>query len=292
MTRKKNDKNAVRLIRNSTAEFLIFTGQAGEQSIEARYEDETVWLSQKLMAELFAVSVPTINEHLKNIYETGELSREATIRNFRIVQSEGGRDVARQVDFYNLDAIISVGYRVNSVRATQFRQWATQVLRDFALKGYLLDKKRLENGSFLGEEYFEQLLEEIREIRLSERKFYQKITDIYATSIDYNKDAPTTRAFFATQSDTTAVFCMSDTVAMGVIRALTDMGRRVPEDVGVIGFDGIEMSKFFVPRITTIEQPIDEIARESVRVLMDMLENGRPPRHIVVPAKVQMRESV
>lgn len=198
MTRKKNDKNAVRLIRNSTAEFLIFTGQAGEQSIEARYEDETVWLSQKLMAELFAVSVPTINEHLKNIYETGELSREATIRNFRIVQSEGGRDVARQVDFYNLDAIISVGYRVNSVRATQFRQWATQVLRDFALKGYLLDKKRLENGSFLGEEYFEQLLEEIREIRLSERKFYQKITDIYATSIDYNKDAPTTRAFFAT----------------------------------------------------------------------------------------------
>lgn len=150
------------------------------------------------MAELFAVSVPTINEHLKNIYETGELSREATIRNFRIVQSEGGRDVARQVNFYNLDAIISVGYRVNSVRATQFRQWVTQVLRDFALKGYLLDKKRLENGSFLGEEYFEQLLEEIREIRLSERKFYQKITDIYATSVDYNKNAPTTRAFFAT----------------------------------------------------------------------------------------------
>lgn len=198
MTSKKNDKDAVRLIRNSTAEFLIFTGQMGEQSIEARYEDETVWLSQKLMAELFAVSVPTINEHLKNIYETGELSREATIRKFRIVQTEGGRDVARQVDFYNLDAIISVGYRVNSVRATQFRQWATQVLREFAIKGYVLDKKRLENGAFLGEDYFERLLEEIREIRLSERKFYQKITDIYATSVDYNKDAPTTRAFFAT----------------------------------------------------------------------------------------------
>lgn len=198
MTRKKDDKSPVRLIRNSTAEFLIFTGQAGEQSIEARYEDETVWLSQKLMAELFAVSVPTINEHLKNIYETGELVREATIRNFRIVQAEGGRNVSRQVDFYNLDAIISVGYRVNSVRATQFRQWATQVLREFAIKGYVLDKKRLENGAFLGEDYFERLLEEIREIRLSERKFYQKITDIYATSVDYNKDAPTTRAFFAT----------------------------------------------------------------------------------------------
>lgn len=196
--KQKNDKGVVRLIRNSTAEFLIFTGQTGSQSIEARYEDETIWLSQKLMAELFAVSVPTINEHLKNIYETGELSREATFRKFRTVQEEGGRNVSRQLDFYNLDAIISVGYRVNSLRATQFRQWATRVLREFAIKGYVLDKKRMENGAFLDEDYFERLLEEIREIRLSERKFYQKITDIYATSIDYNKDAPTTRAFFAT----------------------------------------------------------------------------------------------
>ena len=198
MSRKRDNKGTVRLIRNSTAEFLIFTGKAGEQSIEARCEDETVWLSQKLMAELFAVSVPTINEHLKNIYEIGELVRKSTIRNFRIVQEEGERSVSRLVDFYNLDAIISVGYRVNSVRATQFRQWATQVLREFAIKGYVLDRKRLENGMFLGEDYFEQLLEEIREIRLSERKFYQKITDVYATSVDYNKDAPTTRAFFAT----------------------------------------------------------------------------------------------
>jgi len=189
------DKN--KLIRNSTAEFLIFTGQAGEQSIEARYEDETVWLSQKLLAELFQVDVRTINEHLKNIYNQDELEREATIRKFRIVQVEGKREVSRDIDFYNLDAIISVGYRVNSVRATQFRQWATKVLSEFAIKGFVLDKKRLENGSFLGEDYFERLLEEIREIRLSERRFYQKITDIYATSIDYNKDAPTTRTFFA-----------------------------------------------------------------------------------------------
>ncbi len=184
-------------IRNSTAEFLIFTGQSGEQSIEARHEDETVWLTQKLMASLFDVSVPTINEHLKNIYEQGEVTREATIRKFRTVQTEGNREVERNVDFYNLDAIISVGYRVNSVRATQFRQWATQVLRDFAIKGYVLDNKRMENGSFLGVDYFERLLAEIREIRLSERKFYQKITDIYSTSVDYNKDAPTTRDFFA-----------------------------------------------------------------------------------------------
>jgi len=186
-----------KLIRNSTIEFMIFTGQSGEQSIEARYEDETIWLSQKLMATLFDVGVNTINYHLKEVYESGEVQPEATIRKFRIVQTEGNREVARSVDFYNLDAIISVGYRVNSVRATQFRQWATQVLREFAIKGYVLDKKRMENGTFLGEDYFEGLLEEIREIRLSERRFYQKITDIYATSVDYNLDAPTTKAFFA-----------------------------------------------------------------------------------------------
>jgi hypothetical protein len=190
-----NDKKLQ--IRNSTAEFLIFTGQAAEQSIEARYEDETIWLSQKLMAALFAVDVRTINEHLKTIYEQGEVELEATIRKFRIVQKEGNREVTRNVDFYNLDAIISVGYRVNSVRATQFRQWATQVLREFAIKGYVLDKKRMENGAFLGDDYYERLLEEIREIRLSERRFYQKVTDIYSTSVDYNRDAPTTKAFFA-----------------------------------------------------------------------------------------------
>ena len=189
--------NGKKLIRNSTAEFLIFTGQAGEQSIEARYEDETLWLSQKLMAELFGVDVRTVSEHLKNIFASHELAPEATIRKFRIVQQGGQREVSRAVDFYNLDAIISVGYRVNSLRATQFRQWATGVLREFAIKGYVLDRQRMENGSFLGEDYFERLLAEIREIRLSERRFYQKITDIYATSVDYNKDAPTTKAFFA-----------------------------------------------------------------------------------------------
>lgn len=186
--------NGKKLIRNSTAEFLIFTGQAGEQSIEARYEDETLWLSQKLMAELFGVDVRTVSEHLKNIFASQELAAEAVIRKFRITASDGKN---YQTQFYNLDAIISVGYRVNSIRATQFRQWATGVLREFAIKGYVLDRQRMENGSFLGEDYFEQLLAEIREIRLSERRFYQKITDIYATSVDYNKDAPTTKAFFA-----------------------------------------------------------------------------------------------
>ena len=184
-------------IRNSTAEFLIFTKQAGENTIEVRVEDETVWLTQKLIAVLFEVTVPTINEHLTNIFLQGELSQETTIRNFRIVQKEGNREVARSVDCYNLDAIISVGYRVNSTRATQFRQWATGILRDFAIRGYLLDKERLKNGAFFSKEYFDSLLAEIREIRASERKFYQKITDIYATAMDYRADAETTRTFFS-----------------------------------------------------------------------------------------------
>lgn len=183
-------------IRNSTAEFLIFQLENKEQGIEVIYADETIWCTQKAMAALFDVGVPAISKHLVNIFETGELTEEATISKKEIVQQEGNREVKRQVVIYKLDAIIAVGYRVNSIRATQFRQWATNVLRQFAIRGYVLDKKRMENGSFLSEDYFEHLLAEIREIRLSERRFYQKLTDIYATSMDYNKDAPTTRLFF------------------------------------------------------------------------------------------------
>lgn len=190
---KKNTEHKLN-ISNKTAEFLIFTEQAGEKGIEARYEDETIWLTQKLMAELFDVTIPTINEHLKNVFESKELDQNSVIRKFLITASDGKNYNSQ---FYNLDAIISVGYRVNSKRATQFRQWATKVLHQFAIKGFVLDRKRLENGTFFGEDYFEQLLAEIREIRLSERHFYQKITDIYTTSADYNKDAPTTREFFA-----------------------------------------------------------------------------------------------
>lgn len=183
-------------IRNSTAEFLIFQIECKEQGIEVYYKDNTVWCTQKAMSTLFDCSVDNISLHLKNIYETCELKKEGTFEDFSIVRREGNRDVNRTLQFYNLDAIISVGYRVNSIRATQFRQWATNVLREFAIRGYVLDKKRMENGSFLGEDYFEHLLAEIREIRLSERRFYQKLTDIYATSMDYNKDAPTTQLFF------------------------------------------------------------------------------------------------
>ena len=183
-----------KLIRNSTADFLIFTSQAGEESIEVRVEGETVWLTQKLIAELFGKGRSTITEHLLNIFAEGELLENSVCREFRHTGNDGKN---YQTKFYNLDAIISIGYRVNSKRATQFRQWATQVLREFAIKGFVLDNKRLGNGTFLGEDYFERLLAEIREIRLSERRFYQKITDIYATSLDYNKEANATQSFFA-----------------------------------------------------------------------------------------------
>ena len=182
-----------REIRNSTAEFLTFVAEGKENGIQVLYKDETIWATQKAMATLFDVGVPAINKHLKNILDSGELMADSVISKMETTASDGK---IYQTSFYNLDAIISVGYRVNSIRATQFRQWCTYVIRQFSLRGYIIDKKRMENGAYIDEDYFEHLLSEIREIRMSERRFYQKLTDIYATSIDYNRDAPTTRMFY------------------------------------------------------------------------------------------------
>ena len=182
-----------REIRNSTAEFLIFQIEGKEQGVEVYYKDKTVWCTQKAMAVLFDVGVPAISKHLKNIFDEGELIENRVISKMETTASDGKN---YQTKYYSLDAVISVGYRVNSIRATQFRQWATSVLREYAIRGYVLDRKRMENGTFLDEDYFEHLLAEIREIRLSERRFYQKLTDIYSTAIDYNRDAPTTKRFF------------------------------------------------------------------------------------------------
>lgn len=182
-------------IRNSTTDFLVFTKQAGEDGIEVRVSGESVWLTQKGMAQLFDCSTDNISLHLKNIFKSGELSESSVAEESSATAADGK---TYKMKFYNLDAIISVGYRINSVRATQFRQWATQVLKTFAIQGYVLDKTRLENGQIFDEEYFEHLLDEIREIRASERKFYQKITDIYTTAVDYSRDAVTTKEFFAT----------------------------------------------------------------------------------------------
>ena len=184
-------------IRNSTAEFLTFASQNEGNSIEVRFEENTLWLTQQLIAELFGTTKQNVSLHIQNIIADGELSADATVKDFLTVRQEGDRQVSRTLEYYNLDMIIAVGYRVNSKRATEFRQWATAILRDYAIRGYVIDRKRMENGTFLNEDYFEHLLAEIREIRLSERRFYQKITDIYATSLDYNPDAPTTVEFFA-----------------------------------------------------------------------------------------------
>ncbi|TRZ47790.1 MAG: cell filamentation protein Fic [Dehalococcoidia bacterium] len=185
-------------IRNSTAEFLIFTSQAGEDGIEVRVQDENIWLTQKLIAKLFDVNIPNINEHLRNIFLSEELDENSTIRKFRIVQKEGDREVSREIDHYNLEIIISLGYRINSQRATDFRRWATKVLKDYAVKGYVLDNERLKNGAYLSPQYFKDLILEIRDIRESERNFYQQITDIYAMAMDYDTNSEVTKTFFAT----------------------------------------------------------------------------------------------
>jgi len=182
-------------IRNSTTEFLIFTTANGQDTIEVKVEDETVWLTQKLIAKLFDVSVATVNEHLKNIFKTKELEENSVIRKFRITANDGKNYNTKH---YNLEVIISLGYRINSNKATEFRRWATQVLKTFTTRGYVLDNERLKNGNFLNPQYYKDLIEEIRDIRQSERNFYQQITDIYATALDYDFKAPTTQEFFAT----------------------------------------------------------------------------------------------
>lgn len=187
-------------LRSSAAEYLTFVAATGESdvSFEMRYEDENIWLTQKMMATLYDAGLSTINEHIKKIYADGELTEAATIRKFRIVQTEGSRQVSREVAHFNLQMIIAVGFKVNNQRAMQFRKWAGQIVKDHTIQGWTMDVERLKKGHMFTDEYFERQLEQIREIRLSERKFYQKVTDLYATAFDYDKDAKTTRLFFQT----------------------------------------------------------------------------------------------
>lgn len=196
MAKKSNEIS----IRSSAAEYLTYVASVGgqEDSIEMRYEDENIWLTQKMMATLYDVALPTINEHIKKIYTDNELEEAATIRKYRIVQAEGSRRVQREVNHYNLQMIIAVGFKVNNERAVRFRKWSGQIVKDYTIQGWTMDKERLKKGHMFTDEYFERQLQNIREIRLSERKFYQKITDLYATAFDYDKYAKTTRRFFQT----------------------------------------------------------------------------------------------
>ena len=267
------------LIRNSTAEFLIFQIEGKEQGVEVYYKDENLWATQKAMSVLFDCSTDNVSLHLKNIYDTGELKQEATAEKISVVRHEGNRDVNRTLQFYSLDAIIAVGYRVNSLRATQFRQWATSVLHQFAIRGYVLDKKRMENGTFLGEDYFEHLLAEIREIRLSERRFYQKLTDIYATSVDYNRDAPTTQLFFKMVQNKMH-FAVHGRTAAELIMERADAGK---EHMGLTTWENAPDGKIVKTDVTIAKNYLKQMELEDMgRIVTAVLEfaETRAKRHI------------
>ena len=266
-------------IRNSTAEFLIFQIDNQEDGVQVVYKDETIWATQKAMAELFGCSSDNIGVHLKNIFQLSELNKESTTEKISVVQQEGKRNVEREFLFYNLDAIISVGYRVNSIRATQFRQWCTSVLRQFAIRGYVIDKKRMENGSFIGEDYFEHLLAEIREIRLSERRFYQKLTDIYATAIDYNNDAPTTRLFFMKMQNKMH-YAVHGHTAAELIVSRADAKK---ENMGLTTWENAPNGKIVKPDVSIAKNYLNELELEDmgrlVNSVLDMAER-MAKRHI------------
>ncbi len=275
----KNDKKQSINIRSSATEFLIFSMQSNVDSIEVRYEDENLWLTQKMMGQLFDVESNTITYHLREIYDSGELEKEPTTQKFRVVQLEGTRNVAREIEHYNLDAIISVGYRVNSMRATQFRRWATQILKIYTIQGYVMDKKRMENGSFIDEDYFEKLLEEVREIRLSERRFYQKITDIYATSIDYDKASPLTRQFFA-KVQNKMHYAVSNQTAAEIIYGRADSKQNY---MGLTSWKNSPAGKILKSDVGTAKnylskEELEDLSR-IVNAFLDLAE-GRARRHI------------
>jgi hypothetical protein len=263
-------------IRNSTAEFLIFTKQAGENGIEVRVQDGTIWLSQKLMAALFDCSADNISLHLKNIFAEGEMDEFSVTEDFSVTAADGKN---YRTKHYNLDAIIAVGYRINTKRATAFRQWATAVLRDYALRGYVIDKKRMENGAFLDEDYFEHLLAEIREIRISERRFYQKITDIYATAMDYNKNAPITKEFFA-KVQNKLHYAIHGHTAAEVIYERADSAK---EHMGLTTWENSPQGKIVKTDVAVAKNYLTESELESlgriVNAYLDLAED-RAKKHI------------
>ena len=238
MSKKKNEIT----IRSSAAEYLTYVAAIGDspESIEVRYEDENIWLTQKMLATLYGVNVATINEHISNIYKDNELEKDSTIRKFLIVQKEGNREVSRDIVHYNLQMIIAIGFKVDNERAVQFRKWANQIVKDYTIKGWVMDDERLKNGgSILTEKYFEEQLERIREIRMSERKFYQKITDIYATSIDYDKTAKAPIRFF-TSVQNKLHFAVSGNTASEIIYNRADSKK---EHMGLTSWEGATSSK-------------------------------------------------
>ena len=235
-------KNEVSIVRSSAAEYLTFVAAGGhsESSVEMRYEDENIWLTQKMMANLYDVSVPAINQHLKRIFADNELERGATVKQYLIVQTEGNREVRREVEHYNLQAIIAVGFKIENERAVQFRKWANKIVKDYTIQGWTMDAERLKNGgSILTDEYFERQLEKVREIRLSERKFYQKITDIYASSLDYDPSATATKRFFAAIQNKMHYAIHGQTAA----EVIVDRADHQKENMGLTSWEGAPNGK-------------------------------------------------
>ena len=250
-----------------TFEILLYTAPEGNSHIEVFYEEETFWLSQKKMAELFGVDVRTVNDHLFNIFTTNELNKESTIRKFRIVQKEGTRQVSREIDFYNLDAIIAVGYRVNSIEATRFRIWSTKTLREFIIKGFVLDDERLKQGKNFGKDYFEELLERIREIRASERRFYQKITDIYAQcSIDYDAKSDVTHNFYKTVQNKLHWAITGHTAA----EIVAERAKADKPNMGLTTWKNAPKGKILKTDVTIAKNYLDENELEELNQIVSM----------------------
>ncbi len=235
-------KKETSLIRSSAAEYLAFVAATGssEINVEMRYEDENIWLTQKMMATLYDVTVPAVNQHLKRIYSDNEMTREATIKKYLIVQTEGNRQVKREVDHYSLQAIIAVGFKIENERAVQFRKWASQIVKDYTIQGWVMDVERLKHGgSVLDNEFFERQLEKVREIRLSERKFYQKITDIYATALDYDPSSTATKRFFAAVQNKMHYAIHGNTAA----EVIVDRADHQKENMGLTSWEGAPKGK-------------------------------------------------
>ena len=279
MVRKKKDEIT---IRSSAAEYLTYISAVGEQpsSVELRYEDENIWLTQKLLAELYGVGLPAINEHIQKIFADNELSETATIRNFRIVQTEGNRQVTREVKHYNLQMIIAVGFKVNNERAVQFRKWANSVVKDFTIQGWVMDDERLKNGgTILTKDYFEKQLEKVREIRLSERRFYQKITDIYATSIDYDPNATATKRFFAAVQNKLHYSVHKHTAA----ELIYERADAEKENMGLTSWEGAPQGKIHKYDVTVAKNYLTETELQQLERLVSAyldLAELQATRHI------------
>jgi hypothetical protein len=272
---QKAVKKETSIVRSSAAEYLTFVAAAGssETSVEMRYEDENIWLTQKMMATLYDVTIPAVNQHLKRIYSDNELTREATIKKYLIVQTEGNRQVKREVDHYSLQAIIAVGFKIENERAVQFRKWANQIVKDYTIQGWTMDVERLKHGgSVLDNEFFERQLEKVREIRLSERKFYQKITDIYATALDYDPTAAATKRFFAAVQNKMHYAIHGNTAA----EVIVDRADHQEENMGLTSWEGAPKGKIHKYDVSIAKNYLSEFElgqmQRIVSAYLDMAE--------------------